>query len=153
MEVGRQLHAPVVLHLKQRPPTPYLQGRRMNAVKRRLDAVVKRKILALLGIEPWSSTQFTEPVICNFLDTMPELGYGLDDLGSIPYRGRNIFLSPPLPHGLWGPTEFFPRKQSGRSTKLTIHLHLVPCIRMHGAIPPLPHTCQARGQLSLPLHL
>jgi hypothetical protein len=31
----------------------------------------------------------------------------------------------------------FPWSWSGRSVKLTTHLHLVPRSRMHGAIPPL----------------
>jgi hypothetical protein len=34
---------------------------------------------------------------------------------------------------------------SGRSVKLTTHLHLVPRSRMRGAIPPLPYTSSWRG--------
>jgi hypothetical protein len=29
--------------------------------------------------------------------------------------------------------------------KLTIHLHLVPRLRMHKSTPPLPHTSSRRG--------
>jgi hypothetical protein len=32
----------------------------------------------------------------------------------------------------------FPWRSGGRSVKLTSHLHLVPRLRMCGAIPPLP---------------
>jgi hypothetical protein len=34
----------------------------------------------------------------------------------------------------------FPAGKSSWGMKLTIQLHLVPRFRMHGAIPPLPHT-------------
>jgi len=39
---------------------------------------------------------------------------------------------------------FFPRG-SGQAVKLSIHLHLVPKLRIRGAIPPLPHTSSLRG--------
>jgi hypothetical protein len=47
----------------------------------------------------------------------------------------------------------FPRKSSGRVVKLTTHLHLMPRLRMRGAVPPLPHTSSWRGALSLPYML
>jgi hypothetical protein len=34
------------------------------------------------------------------------------------------------------------RRKSGSGVKLTTHLHLVPRLRMRGAILPLPHTLQ-----------
>jgi hypothetical protein len=40
----------------------------------------------------------------------------------------------------------FPRKQRGRDVKLTTHLHLVPRLRMRGAIPPLPQHISSRGK-------
>jgi len=39
------------------------------------------------------------------------------------------------PMGTEGP---FPRIKAGGGMRLTTHLHLVPRLRMHGAIPPLP---------------
>jgi hypothetical protein len=39
----------------------------------------------------------------------------------------------------WVP-ELFPQMESGQGVKLMTHLHLVvPSLRMHAAIPPLPH--------------
>jgi len=48
---------------------------------------------------------------------------------------RALGLSQPLFNGYWG---LFPRRESGRGVKLTIHLHLVPRLRIRGVILPLP---------------
>jgi len=37
-----------------------------------------------------------------------KLGYGLDDLGSIPGGGINGIFSPPRPDPLWGPPSILP---------------------------------------------
>jgi len=50
-------------------------------------------------------------------------------------RGRNLFSSP-CSDWRWGPPSL-PSK-SGRGVKLTTYLHLVPRLRMRGAIQPLP---------------
>jgi hypothetical protein len=52
----------------------------------------------------------------------------------VPFPGGNIFLFAHSPNHLWG------GGLSGRGVKLAIHLHLVPILRMHGAILPFPHT-------------
>jgi hypothetical protein len=44
-------------------------------------------------------------------------------------------------NGYWG---LFPRRWSGRGVKVTTHLHLVPRLRMQGAIPPPLHHMFAR---------
>jgi hypothetical protein len=75
-------------------------------------------------------------------------GYGLDNRGvrvRVPVRSR-ILSSPCRPDRLWGPSSYlsngyrglFPRGQSGRSVKLTIHLQLMPRSRKCGSIYPLP---------------
>jgi len=58
--------------------------------------------------------------------------YGLNDWGSIPGRGRDLFSSPQRPDRLW-------------DLKLTTHLYLVSRLKMHGAIPPLPDTSSWLG--------
>jgi hypothetical protein len=84
--------------------------------------------------------------------------------GLSPGRFWEFFSSPPRPDRLWGPPSLlfngyqglFQWRQSGRSVKLTTHLHLVPGSRMRGNIPPLlQRTCMAwcsvksEGQLYL----
>jgi hypothetical protein len=44
-----------------------------------------------------------------------------------------------------GTRDSFPRGLSGRSVKLTTHLHLVPRSKMLGATSPLPNTPSWRG--------
>jgi len=69
-----------------------------------------------------------------------------DDQGSIFVRGGNFISSPQRPDRLWGPPsilysayrELFPSGQSGRGMGLNTHLHLMPRLRIRGAIPPLP---------------
>jgi len=39
-----------------------------------------------------------------------------------------------------GTEGYFPRQQSGRGVKLTIHFHLVLGLRMCGGVLPLSHT-------------
>jgi len=52
---------------------------------------------------------------------------------------------PKRPQRLWGPTSprfngywVISRRQNAQGEKLTMHLHLVPKLRISGAIPPLP---------------
>jgi hypothetical protein len=62
--------------------------------------------------------------------------------------GRPVFKFPPPLGRPWGPSsvitsgclEFLSRGISSRSIKLTTHLHLVPRLRLRGAIPALRHT-------------
>jgi hypothetical protein len=57
-----------------------------------------------------------------------------------------FFPSPPRPDRFWGPPSLLfnghwgalPCVYFGRDLKLTIHLHLVPRLRISGAIPSLP---------------
>jgi hypothetical protein len=66
--------------------------------------------------------------------------------GSSLCRVWKFFSSPPRPDRLWGPLSIlsngyqrlFPWGKSGRGVKLTIHLHLVPRLRVRGAIHVLP---------------
>jgi len=60
---------------------------------------------------------------------------GTGIFSSLPLRA-NWHWSPPIliSSRYWGP---FPQLQSGWGMKLTIHL-LVPRLRVHGTIPPLP---------------
>jgi hypothetical protein len=77
---------------------------------------------------------------------------GLDGRGSIVGRAT-FFSTPQCPDRLWGPPSLpssghrvlFPRGQSGRPVKLTIHLHLAPRSRKRGSIPPLPHMSSWRS--------
>jgi hypothetical protein len=60
-------------------------------------------------------------------------------------RTRIFFSSPPCPDWVWGTPSLvsdvcqrlFPWEKSGQTMELTIQLHLVLKLRMHGAIPPL----------------
>jgi hypothetical protein len=85
------------------------------------------------------------------------LGYGLDTRShsSIPGRCKRSCSSPKRPDRLWCSTTplfngyrgVFPGG-SGRGLKLTTCLHLVPRLRMNGAVPSLPHVSwHAQGQL------
>jgi hypothetical protein len=73
-------------------------------------------------------------------------GYGLDDRGSFPGRGKGFFLCTLRPDRLWDPPGLlfngyrgpFPGVKCGRGVMLTTHPHLVPRSRKRGAIPPLP---------------
>jgi hypothetical protein len=48
-------------------------------------------------------------------------------------------------HIQWVTRAFFPCGLSGWYVKLTTHLHLVPKLRIRGAIPPFPHVSSWRG--------
>jgi len=61
--------------------------------------------------------------------------YGLYSQGSIPLRVRGSSLHH---HFQMDPGGCFPREYSGWGMKLTTHILLVPKLRMHGAVPPLP---------------
>jgi hypothetical protein len=62
------------------------------------------------------------------------------------YNFVSVCPSPPRTDWLWGPPillsggyrKLFPLGWTGRSIKLTTHLHLAPRLRMHGAVPLLP---------------
>jgi len=63
-------------------------------------------------------------------------------------QNRQFSVCQTLRNHFWGPSNllfsgqlggFFSLKWIGRSVKLTIHLHLMPRLRMSGAIPPI--TC------------
>jgi hypothetical protein len=71
--------------------------------------------------------------------------------GWIPRKDRRYFFSPKCPGRLWGPPNLLfivYRRKSGRGVKLTSHLHVVPRLKLSGAIPPVPHMpeCFAQGQ-------
>jgi hypothetical protein len=67
-----------------------------------------------------------------------ETGYKLEGRGSILGRGERFFSSPQHPDRLSGPPsllsnaylELFPLGYSGRSVKITTHLHIVPRPRL-----------------------
>jgi hypothetical protein len=64
-----------------------------------------------------------------------------------------FFSSPPCPDRLWDPYSLvynryrglFPQKWSGLDVNLSTHLHLVPRLRMTGAILQLPNTSSSHG--------
>jgi hypothetical protein len=70
--------------------------------------------------------------------------------------GVRFPVGAPSPDRLWGPPSLlsngylgiFLRDLGGRGVKLTTHLHLVPKLRIRGAIPPLHHTSSWRGDAS-----
>jgi len=63
------------------------------------------------------------------------------------------FPSLPRPDRLWSPPSLLSNRHvglflqgwGGRDVKLTSHLHLVPRLGIHGAIPPLTHTSSLCG--------
>jgi hypothetical protein len=65
--------------------------------------------------------------------------------GSNPGNSKGFFFSPKHSDRLWGLPAYHPKgtavqswDTSGRGVKLTTHLHLVPRLRVSGAIPLLP---------------
>jgi hypothetical protein len=83
------------------------------------------------------------------------MGYGLDDQGSIPDRGKIFFSSPQRPDWFWGPLSLllnryrrvlFPGvKRPGREAN-----HSPPSrakVKNVGTISPLPHTSSWRSTL------
>jgi hypothetical protein len=73
--------------------------------------------------------------------------------GSIAGGGWEFFSSPPRPERFWGSPSLlssgyqglFPWRKSGRSVKLTAHLHLVPRSNNEWSLPPLPNTPSWHG--------
>jgi hypothetical protein len=65
-------------------------------------------------------------------------GYNLEVQGSMPGKGKKFFSTLQHPDRLCGPLTFlskgywglFPKGETGRSVKLTTHLHLVPRSRL-----------------------
>jgi hypothetical protein len=61
-------------------------------------------------------------------------------------KSKTCFCSPNRRDLLWGPTSllfsgyraFFPWDKAAGNVRRTTHLHLVPRLRMDGAVPPLP---------------
>jgi hypothetical protein len=91
---------------------------------------------------------------CSSVNTVTSLRAGRPWFDSWQGQWRNIFSSPPRPYRHWGPPnllpagcrELFPRGgQSGRVVNLTVHLHLLLRLTIHGVIPPLPHTSSWHG--------
>jgi hypothetical protein len=52
--------------------------------------------------------------------------------------GRECFSSPPRPDRLWGPPSLLANGYLRSGCEAATHPHLVPRLRMHGAVPPLP---------------
>jgi hypothetical protein len=73
--------------------------------------------------------------------------------GLVLGRDKSILSSPQCPVWLWSPPGILsmdnwgssPRDKVARITKLITYLHLVPRIRILGAVPPLPHICSLLG--------
>jgi hypothetical protein len=78
------------------------------------------------------------------------LGYGLDYRDWIPARSRDFFyIRHRIQTSSWAHPASYRMGNVGRSVKLITNLHLLPSLRMLGAISPLPHTSSWRGtQLS-----
>ena len=76
-------------------------------------------------------------------------------IGDHPGMGRIFVSSLKLSHRLWGPRNLLfseYRVPSGRSVKMTIHLHLVPRVRKCGTITPLPYAFMESTGNNLPSH-
>jgi hypothetical protein len=84
-------------------------------------------------------------------ESVQRLGYGLDDWDSIPRTGNGIFFFSTTSRLALGPTHHPIQWVPGAITLGTKQLghavdcspHLVPRLRMHGAIPPLPQLFMA----------
>jgi len=91
-----------------------------------------------------SSSEFD--ILQNSLTTMTGLGAERPEFDSRQGQGRD-FLFPTTSKPALRPTEppiqlsleHISSGQSGRDVKLPTHLHLMPKLRMRGAIPPLSH--------------
>jgi hypothetical protein len=73
---------------------------------------------------------------------------------SVASRGEDgdTNLSPGTSRLAVGPTQpLIQRGWSGRSVKLTTHLHIQPRLRMSGAVPPLPPYLLGLHRVKLPL--
>ena len=74
-----------------------------------------------------------------------DLATGWAYRGSSTGRGKGVFLK--CLEWIRGPPSFllkayqtlFPGVEIGRGARVTAHLHLVPKLRITGAIPPLPY--------------
>jgi hypothetical protein len=87
---------------------------------------------------------------CNSVNTVNRLHAG--KLEFVPPARAIMVLFHIVPTPALGSTQrpmqwvpaLFPRGWSGRGVKFTTHLHLVPRLRMRGAMPPLLHECSWR---------
>jgi hypothetical protein len=71
---------------------------------------------------------------------------GLDNRGIVvrfPAGPKSLLLN--RPDWMWGPLRHFTRVKISRGVKLIPHVHLVPRLRMTGAIPPLIRKFSWRG--------
>jgi hypothetical protein len=68
------------------------------------------------------------------------MGYGLNDLGSIPGRDKKLFSTSQHPDHLWDPFSLLPPvvKQTGPEDDYSSAF--IFQVEKCGAIPPLPHT-------------
>jgi hypothetical protein len=99
------------------------------------------------------SDQVTPECNSGSMENIIEINWFLDwlqdDRGSIPDRGNEgIFLfataSRPALRHTQAPIHWV-KRSSVPGDKTAIHLHLVPCLRMRGATPPLTDTPSWRG--------
>jgi len=78
---------------------------------------------------------------------------GVRNPGFIPSRGQEIFTLLVGPITALGPTQFFLQSVPEiKRLKRCIHFHILPSVRMSGALPPLHlhlHQCHAQGQFTL----
>ena len=141
MRVNYQLYSPDVLNERKIIPTLLECTRKENPVYCCSNYSCGAKLCWTKQLRYVHINSNTFHTYCCWNILYNSYGNGLttEETGFNSRQEQDFFSSPKSLHGLWGsPTGSFPHWYSGRGVRLYIHLHLVPSVRMHGAVlhPP-----------------